>query len=138
MIALYDTSVWAWAQRDPQLRAELDEAIEGDRVAICTPVALELLYSARNHTEFDHLREDLSALRQCPVGPSEWDRALVVYGLLARQGGAHQRQVKHFDLLIAAAAESAGIPVVHYDEDYDRIAVVTGQPVHWARTHGAF
>lgn len=43
MTALYDTSVWAWAQRDPELRAELDEAIEGDRVAICPPIALELL-----------------------------------------------------------------------------------------------
>ena len=137
MIALYDTSVWVWAQRDPELRADLAEAIEGDRVATCAPVMLELLYSARNLPEFREIREDLGALRDCPIGPREWSRVFDVYEELARQGGGHQRQVKHFDVLIAVAAESAGLPVVHYDEDYDRIAAVTGQPVEWARRRGA-
>jgi hypothetical protein len=31
----------------------------------------------------------------------------------------------------AAAAEASGIPVLHYDEDYDRIAGITGQEVRW-------
>ena len=30
--------------------------------------------------------------------------------------------MKHPDLLIAAAAETAEIPLLHYDEDYERIA----------------
>jgi hypothetical protein len=33
------------------------------------------------------------------------------------------------DLLIAAAAESAGVPVLHYDRHFELIAEVTGQPV---------
>jgi predicted nucleic acid-binding protein len=33
------------------------------------------------------------------------------------------------DLLIAAAAEFAGMPVSHYDRDFELIAEVTGQPV---------
>ena len=137
MIALYDTTVWAWAQRDAGLREELDDAIDGDRVAVCDPVKLELLYSARGLGEFRQLAEELEALRQCPVGPREWRRALTVYEALAMQGGRHQRQVKHFDLLIAAAAEAAGLAVVHYDEDYERIAAITGQPVVWARPRGS-
>jgi predicted nucleic acid-binding protein len=48
-----------------------------------------------------------------------------------RAGGAHQRSVKHPDLLIAAAAEAADLTIVHYDEDYDRIAEITGQPMRW-------
>jgi predicted nucleic acid-binding protein len=40
------------------------------------------------------------------------------------------------DLLIAAAAEAAGIPVLHYDEDYDRIAAITGQDVQWLAPRG--
>ena len=36
------------------------------------------------------------------------------------------------DLLIAAAAESAGVPVLHCDADFDRIAAITGQPTRWA------
>lgn len=35
------------------------------------------------------------------------------------------------DLLIAALAERAGLPVVHYDADFDQIAAVTGQPMQW-------
>jgi predicted nucleic acid-binding protein len=33
------------------------------------------------------------------------------------------------DLLIAAAAELAALPVLHYDRDFEAIADVTGQPV---------
>jgi predicted nucleic acid-binding protein len=35
------------------------------------------------------------------------------------------------DLMIAAAAEAAGLVVLHYDHDFDLIAKVTGQPVEW-------
>ena len=94
-------------------------------------VRLELLYSARNADEFAELREDLGALADCPIGAGEWRRALDVYAALASKGGAHQRSVKHPDLLIAAAAESAGVTVLHCDEDYERIAAVTGQPHRW-------
>jgi predicted nucleic acid-binding protein len=59
-----------------------------------------------------------------------------VYEQLSAQRGAHQRSVKHPDLLIAAAAESAGIAVVHYDEDYDRIAEITDQPTRWLAPAG--
>ena len=35
------------------------------------------------------------------------------------------------DLVIAAAAESADLVVLHYDHDFDLIADVTGQPTEW-------
>jgi predicted nucleic acid-binding protein len=44
--------------------------------------------------------------------------------------------VKHPDLLIAAAAEAADVAVLHYDEDYDRIAAITGQPTRWLAPKG--
>jgi predicted nucleic acid-binding protein len=77
------------------------------------------------------------ALPECPIGGAEWERALWVYGELAKQGGAHQRSVKHPDLLIAAAAEAAEITVLHYDEDYERIAEITGQPHRWLAAKGS-
>ncbi len=43
----------------------------------------------------------------------------------------HHRSVKMPDLIIAACAEAAGAVVWHYDEDFDRIAEITGQPVEW-------
>ena len=137
MIAMVDTSVWSWAQRAPAARDAIRDLVELDHLATCRPVFLELLHSARNIAEFTDLRATLEGLIVVPVSDRVWQRAIDVYELLAAQGGMHQRQVQHPDLLIAAAAELAGIPVLHYDEDYDRISAVTGQPVEWVRPRGS-
>lgn len=57
------------------------------------------------------------------------DRAVAVQDRLAES--SHQRGVKIADLLIAAAAEAAGLVVLHYDHDFDLIADVTGQQTEW-------
>jgi predicted nucleic acid-binding protein len=64
-------------------------------------------------------------------------RALKVYEQLARQGGLHHPAVRHPDLLIAAAAEASGIPMLHYDEDYDRIAAISGEEARWLAPRGS-
>jgi predicted nucleic acid-binding protein len=120
-----------------EVRERFDELLVDGQIAVCDMVRLELLYSARNAKEFSSLRDDLAVLQACPIGAREWARALEVYGALADEGGLHHRSVKHPDLLIAAAAESAGLAVVHYDEDFDRIANVTGQPVRWLAPRGS-
>jgi len=134
---LVDTSVWSWARRSAQVHDELLELARDGRVATCAPVMLELLYSARNPRTYSDTRVELAALHQCPINQPEWDRAFEVYDALAAQGALHQRQVSHPDLLIAAAAELAGIPVLHYDEDYDRIEAITGQAMRWVRPRGS-
>lgn len=40
------------------------------------------------------------------------------------------------DLLIAATAERHGVTVLHYDHEYDLIAMVTGQAVRWVVPRG--
>ncbi len=54
-------------------------------------------------------------------------RAVAVQGVLARRGQHRAPSVP--DLLIAAAAELAGLTVLHLDKDFELIAEVTGQPV---------
>jgi predicted nucleic acid-binding protein len=49
----------------------------------------------------------------------------------------HHRRVKHVDLLIAAAAESAGMALLHYDADFETIAAITGQPTRWIAPRGS-
>jgi predicted nucleic acid-binding protein len=100
-------------------------------------VRRELLYSARDATELTSLWSELDALPNCEIGVDEWQRVLEVYERLARQGGLHHRSVRHPDLLIAAAAEASRIQVLHYDEDYDRIAAITGQEVRWLAPRGS-
>ncbi len=133
---LADTSAWVWSRRPglEGLRSGFDTLIEADEIATCDMVRLELLYSARNEAEFRELAADLQALVDCSIGGPVWQRALWVYGELAGAGGAHQRAVKHPDLLIAAAAEVA---VLHYDEDFERIAAITGQAHRWLARPGS-
>lgn len=135
---LADSSAWVWTRAvGGELRAKFDEAVIAGDIATCAIVKLELLYSARNATEFAALRADLDALPDCPIGTEQLHRALDVYQLLANRGGLHQRSVRHPDLLIATAAEAARLPVLHYDEDYDRIAAITGQPTEWLAPRGS-
>ena len=129
---LADTSAWIWTRRiGGPLRQQFDEKLIDGEIATCDMVRLELLYSTRNSAEFDALRRDLEALPDCPIGKTEWQRALHVYHQLAQQGGLHHRSVRHPDLLIAAAAETANLPILHYDHHYRRIAEITHQPTHW-------
>lgn len=135
---LADTSAWVWTRAvGGELRVAFDEALVEGQIATCDMVRLELLHSTRNAPEFTSVRSELGALPNCPIGVDQWKRALEVYEQLAHQGGLHHRAVRHPDLLIAAAAEAADLPVLHYDEDYDRIASITGQDVHWLAPRGS-
>ena len=62
---------------------------------------------------------------------------LEVQLLLAHEAGLHHRSVKIPDLLVAATAELAGLTVLHYDEDYERLAAVTGQSAEWIVKRGS-
>jgi hypothetical protein len=137
-VQLADTSAWVWTRAiGSELRAAFDEDLVEGQIATCDMVRLELLYSARNAAEFTSLRRELDALPNCPIGVDQWKRAIEVYEQLAQQGGLHHRAVRHPDLLIAAAAEAAGIPLLHYDEDYERIASITEQDVRWLVPRGS-
>lgn len=138
MRELADTSGWTASARDPELRRRFDESVAAGEIATCDAVVFELLHGTRNGHEFSETRTRLGLLSQCPIGRREWGRALDVYEMLAHQGGMHHRRVKRADLLIAAAAESAGIPVLHYDADFEVIAEITRQPTRWIAPRGSF
>jgi predicted nucleic acid-binding protein len=134
---LADTSVWSWRGRSPELASGFVEMLARDEIVTCAMVKFELLLSARNGREFDEIAQELDELGDCTIGPSQWRRALEVYRELAHQGGAHRRSIGHQDLLIAAAAEAAQVQLLHYDEDFERIAAITGQPTRWAAPRGS-
>lgn len=126
---LADTSAWTNRHRDPRVFADFAARLESGEIAICPMVELELLWSTRDGDSFRALRAQIEALDRLPIDDGEWRRAADVFGELAARGPLHHRQIKLPDLLIAAAAESAGVPVCHYDGDFDVIAELTGQPV---------
>jgi predicted nucleic acid-binding protein len=132
-VKLIDTSVFN-RLADDLVALELEDAIEAGEVAICAPVAFEVCFSARNATHLGALREAIATFPQVRMHQATFDRALEVQAALCERG--RHRAVSLADLLIAAAAEVAGVPVVHYDADFDLIAGVTGQPMEWVVPRG--
>ena len=135
ILYLADTSAWH-RSRHAQVLALWDRKLADDSIATCAQVRLEVLYSAESLRDYSVISEELSALRQLPCGSAEFERALEVQHALARQGGLHHRSVKIADLIIAASAESAEATVWHYDDDFDRIAKITGQRTEWIARRG--
>ena len=62
---------------------------------------------------------------RAPVNEAVLDRAIEVQGELGQATGSR----RSLDLVVAAAAELAGLVLLHYDHDFDLIAAVTGQPM---------
>jgi predicted nucleic acid-binding protein len=135
MPELVDTSVWA-RQFHPQVQSWFQRQLVAGEIAICGPIRLELLHSARDLAEFQAKRRALGFLPETTIGPREWARAIQTYELLAGVGKQHHRSVRHSDLLIAVAAEAAGMTLVHYDHDFDAIQGVTGQAMRWVAPRG--
>jgi predicted nucleic acid-binding protein len=128
-VELADTSAWTNFKKDAALTADFERLVESGEVATCHMVKLELLWSARDHASFTFVRTRLDELVECPIEADVWVRAIDVFERLAARGPLHHRQVPTPDLLIAAAAESAGIGLCHYDVHFELIAEVTGQPM---------
>jgi predicted nucleic acid-binding protein len=75
------------------------------------------------------MRAEREAWPFVAMDQSMLDRAVEVQDMLAAQ--SQQRGAKIADLLIAAAAEAAGLIVLHYDHDFDLIARFTRQRAQW-------
>lgn len=132
---LVDNSVIARAHKPP-VAAAFEPKILGGLVASCSITDLEQLFSARSGEEHRARREDL-ALRFVRVALDQgvFDRAVEVQGLLADK--AQHRAASIPDLVVAAAAERAGLTLLHYDADFELIANVTGQQTEWVVPRGS-
>lgn len=133
---LADSSVWGKAATGSveSFTTGFNMAVRNDLILVCDIVALEVLRSARSPEAYREQAELLGLLESVPLSEAVHSRARDVQAALAAR--SQQRGIAPADLLIAAAAEAAGVPVLHYDADYDRIAAVTGQPVRWAALAG--
>ena len=108
--------------------------IERGLVRITTVTRLEVGYSARSGADLRAglQKPPMSAMPVEYLTPAIEDRAVEVLTLLADRGQHRAPSVP--DLIIAAAAELAGLTVLHCNKDFDLIASVTGQPAEWLST----
>ena len=126
---LADTSAWTNRHKSEVVANEFADKLVAGRVATCDPVVFELLRAARDRAQVVRRRGDLLGLRSVAIGPRVWLRTLDVLELLAERGPLHHRGFPLADVLVAAAAERAELPVLHYDRHFELIGEVTGQPM---------
>lgn len=132
---LADKSALTRRETRPEVREVLEPLLVAGEIATCGIVDLELLYSARDRATYRSLVEALRGMPRAPLDEDAVNRALSVQAMLAER--SQHRAVPLPDLLVAACAESAGLTVLHYDADFDRIAELTGQATQWIVERGS-
>jgi predicted nucleic acid-binding protein len=129
--ALFDTGAWTWVRdrRFPGLASWFNAAVEAGLVLVCDLVVLELTRLAPNEHRAHEVADRLAAFEAIPMPSELWSQARRTQLALAAKGD--HRRVPPADLLLASAAEEAGVALVHYDRDYERIAAVSGLRHQW-------
>ncbi|MBV9101555.1 MAG: PIN domain nuclease [Candidatus Dormibacteraeota bacterium] len=129
---LADTSALARRQH-PAFATVLEPLLLEGRVATCSLIDLELLYSARGKRDFEEIANERAGFERAPILQADFDRAVHVMSELA---ATSRHRIALPDLIIAAVAERVGLIVLHEDADFERIARVTGQPTQRLTTGG--
>lgn len=134
--ALVDTGTWTWVRdrRHPYLAEWFNREVTEGRVLVCDIVVLELVRMAPNQRRAEALSATLAAFESVAMPPDVWSDARDLQLALAASGD--HRRVPPVDLLIACAAIRAGVSVLHYDRDYERIATVSELQHLWLRPPG--
>lgn len=104
-------------------------------IATCGIVDLEILYTASSPATYRSTAAALGDMPRIPLAEESLARALEMQAKLAKR--SQHRGVSLPDLLVAACAEQAGLIVLHYDADFERIAAVSGQPTRWVVPRGS-
>jgi predicted nucleic acid-binding protein len=131
---LADTSAWWRSGARADIAQEWFALLEDDAIAICIPIELELLWSARSPTEYAEQREELSGLVRLPIDHRVEQRARETQAALAVR--SQHRGPTPVDLLIAAVADANDATLLHYDRHFDVISEVTGQAAEWLAQRG--
>ncbi|HXN39554.1 MAG TPA: PIN domain nuclease [Solirubrobacteraceae bacterium] len=132
---LADKSALTRRESRPEVRQLLEPLLVAGEIASCGIVDLELLYSARDRATYRAAAQALRGMPRVAVDNVSVERALKVQAMLAER--SQHRAVPLPDLLVAACAEHAGLAVLHYDADFDRIAKLTGQRTQWVVPRGS-
>ena len=131
---LVDTSAWNRSNASAEVSTRWTDLVVAEKVALCPPVRLELLYSARGPADYAAFADQLDGLTAVPLSRRAVDRATDVQASLAQS--SQDCGPNPVDLYVAAIAELNDLIVIHYDRHFDAIACATGQPSEWIAPRG--
>ena len=118
----------------PAVGARLRPLMEDGLIASCAIVDMEVLFSARSLGDYEAVLEERRSMDSAPITPGVMATAIDLQHALARRG-RHRLPIP--DLVISAAAKHAGLVVLHYDADFERIAQVGGSDHEWVVPKGS-
>lgn len=128
---LVDTSAWMQARRDSGARELLLTSIERGEVRWCWPVRYELMIDARSSDGIAAVERTLDALREVPVDRTVQRTVLSLMRELANAGSHGAHRYPFTDLTVAAAAQHAGVDILHFDQHLERLGDHLGVDAFW-------
>jgi predicted nucleic acid-binding protein len=132
---LIDTSALIRLFRSPDVLEQWGRTVTEGLIATCAITEIELLYTARSHSDRQHQEKLIRRMFSWVVMPDGvFEQASQLQTALSEKG-AH-RSAGPVDLLTAVTAERHRLTLLHYDRDFVRVAEVTGQPVRWIAEPG--
>ncbi|MGI8903056.1 MAG: PIN domain-containing protein [Solirubrobacteraceae bacterium] len=128
---LADTSAWIVARRIPRARELLMGAVERGDIAWCWPVRYELMVDALGTEGITVLDRTLEGLREIAADRSVQRGVLSLMRELAGSGSHGAHRLPLTDLVVAVAAQQAGLDILHYDRHFERLADLLGVHAVW-------
>lgn len=128
---LADTSAWMQARRDERARRSLLGAIERGDVCWCWPVRYELMVDARSQDDIAAVERSLEGLREIPVDRRVQRTIFAAMRDLAAAGSHGSHRFPLTDLAVAAAAQVAGVEILHFDRHFERLSAHFGVDAYW-------
>ena len=119
----------------PLVADALIPRIDAGQVGSCVVTDLEVGFSARSTADHEAILALLDRLVPVVMPLRAEQMARDLQRSLVESG--RHRSAGVADLLVASIAATAGLTVLHYDNDFDVIASVTGQPVEWIVPRGS-
>jgi predicted nucleic acid-binding protein len=123
-------------RRDPEARDLLLNAIERGEICWCWPVRYELMVDARGSEGIATVERTLEGLREISVDRGVQRAALATMRELAAIGSHDSHRYPLTDLTVAAAAQNAGVGILHFDRHLERLGDHLGVDAHWISQPG--
>nr|WP_281390598.1 PIN domain nuclease [Sphaerisporangium rubeum] len=133
---MIDTSALWRMIRNQDIRHKWHDETKARLINICPVIEMEMFFSVQSPGQRREWRDLFHEMFGWVFVPDRvFERALNVQSLLVGKG--LHRCASPVDLLVAATAELSGLTILHYDQDYETIAKLTGQPIRWLAPPGS-
>ena len=119
---LVDTTVWIdfFTGRPRPHVATLEQLLQtGEDICICGIVLAEVLQGIRSDSEYTKTKDYFESLVFLPMTHATFLRSSQMYRALRKKGVTIHTPL---DCMIASVAIEHGVPLLHNDRDFDKIA----------------